>query len=201
MENALKQNNKEDFDQSIGHFLTLRYGTNNPNLVRADSLLKRLTISRAPSFQTKLRSTTTNCPLPSSNRFSAHKESDVCRTYTVGTGSTFRYSAAVMSEQETNTSTEVYEPMDNTNGENDLELHSSESEDDGYTFMYRGRKYRQQEDDHVPKEDNESDCGGKEAESIEGKGEISDLVYETVENSPRYVSRSCSQDNLDDVNG
>ena len=154
-------------------------------------------MSHGHDLQTKLRSITASSSLPSSARFSAYNKSDECRTYTVGTGSNFRYSATVMSEEETNTCS--YESMDNNNiGKDDLELHSSDSEDEGYTLMYRGLKYGQQDKDV----DDESDCDGQnEVENIEDKGEKSDLVYETVQNSPRFALRSYSQDNLDDVNG
>ena len=193
MENALQQKNEDDFSQSLGHFYRLRYGTSDPVLLRADSLLQRSMISFPVQIRDKLKYTSSSyqkSPLsPSSLRFSS-MGGGACTPYSIGVGT----KSGSFDSPSSYTSEELYEEMDSKRKDTiQLELDDDEgSDENGYTFMYKGK---------VPENKNLLLSGIVDAcNVIEDKPEKNDndRILPFTDSSSKNVSDGSNQHTLED---
>ncbi len=201
MKNALKQNNIEDFDQALGHFYRLRYGTSFPALDRADSLLERSMKSASATLQKTIKKHADNLILATSSPVVKHRFSSldggVCQSYKVGLGKSASIDLPSSQTEDISdtedipdtedTSEKLYEIMDGTAEELDLEDDDSDGNGNGYTFMFKGK-------DHDKKEQIDSCDDEKSAlknEKNDNEGFV--LTSENTDLSLKIVSNESNQ--------
>lgn len=190
MEQALRQNNSEkDITSSLAGFYQLKYGTTSPNLKRLDSTIRHATVSTSPEAQLKIKKLSssmdsisqTSMALPKSlSRRSLPPTSPI---HTEISEEEKAENSAGTTEQE-----EFYEEM--TSGLDRLkDDDDKDDEDDGYTYMFHGKKLNKETSEMVKKVAIQAKTSLSPSKSVPivRESEPDNYVYEEWSNEPRYT--------------